>query len=355
MHLPPPVHGAAMVGKNIMNSEKINSEFGCQYINLTAASSLEDVGRYRIGKGARIIRLYANVMKTLKTFNPDLVYVTPNARGKAFFKEYLIVEAIKREGFKVIVHYHNKGVSTKQDDPLYDALYRSFFKDLKVILLSEKLIPDIRKYVNPEDIFICPNGIEGYPVPSRCKEPDLLFLSNMLISKGVITLLDALAILSQRGEKFHCDFVGGETSEIDARIFSIETARRNLQNFVTYHGRQVGAAKEEFWQNASIFVFPSFYENECFPLVLLEAMQHSLPCIATDEGAMADIVEDGVTGLIVRKEDPEDLASKIATLLHVPDTSRELGEEGCRKYQDLFTMDRFEDRFISILKKCVSR
>lgn len=46
-------------------------------------------------------------------------------------------------------------------------------------------------------------------------------------------------------------------------------------------------------------MFPTYYHNECFPLVLLEAMQHGLPCISTNEGAISDIVDDGVTGYIV--------------------------------------------------------
>ena len=52
LHLPPPVHGAAMVGKYIKDSKLINSEFGCHYINLTIASSLEDIGK--VGGGETI-------------------------------------------------------------------------------------------------------------------------------------------------------------------------------------------------------------------------------------------------------------------------------------------------------------
>lgn len=45
LHLPLPVHGAAMVGKYIHDSKLINSEFDCHYINLITAKSLQDIGR----------------------------------------------------------------------------------------------------------------------------------------------------------------------------------------------------------------------------------------------------------------------------------------------------------------------
>ena len=57
LHLPPPVHGAAMVGKYIHDSELINSEYDCHYINLAIASSLEDIGKVGIKKLWHFIQL----------------------------------------------------------------------------------------------------------------------------------------------------------------------------------------------------------------------------------------------------------------------------------------------------------
>ena len=45
LHLPPPVHGAAMMGEYIYNSKTINECFNCHYINLTTATNLQDIGK----------------------------------------------------------------------------------------------------------------------------------------------------------------------------------------------------------------------------------------------------------------------------------------------------------------------
>ena len=159
MHMPPPVHGAAMVGQYIHDSKLINEKFEGHYINLTTAKNLQDIGKVGIRKMVDFYALLRKIRRSLKTINPDLVYVTPNACGGAFYKDYIVVQMIKRMGYQVVVHYHNKGVSTRQNRFLDNFLYQRFFKGIKVILLSECLYDDVKKYVKREDVFVCPNGI----------------------------------------------------------------------------------------------------------------------------------------------------------------------------------------------------
>ena len=159
MHMPPPVHGAAMVGQYIHDSKLINEKFEGHYINLTTAKNLQDIGKVGVRKLVDFYALLRKIRRNLKTINPDLVYVTPNACGGAFYKDYIVVQMIKRMGYQVVVHYHNKGVSTRQNRFLDNFLYQLFFKGIKVILLSECLYDDVKKYVKREDVFVCPNGI----------------------------------------------------------------------------------------------------------------------------------------------------------------------------------------------------
>ncbi|WP_259325232.1 glycosyltransferase family 4 protein, partial [Phocaeicola vulgatus] len=307
LHLPPPIHGAAMMGKYIQESELINSSFDCFCINLATAGSLSDIGHVSLEKLLKYLLLLRYISHVVKEIRPELVYITPNAGGKAFFKDFIVVQMLKSMGCKIIAHYHNKGVSAYQSKWIYNFLYKRFFSNLKVILLAENLYKDIAKYVKREDVYICPNGI-----PSSCKEemearrnnviPHLLFLSNLLISKGVIVLLDALKILKEKEYTFVCQFIGGETAEINAVQFFEEVNKRELSDLVTYVGRKVREEKEAFFRQADIFVFPTYYET--FGLVNLEAMEYKLPVISTNEGGIPDIVKDGENGLICEKQNP---------------------------------------------------
>ena len=348
LHLPPPVHGASMVGKYIHDSEKVREAFDCRFVNLTTASSLEDIGKVRWKKFLQFLSLVKGIRKEVKEMHPDQVYMTPNASGGAFYKDFMVVQLLKGMGCRVLMHYHNKGVAT--------------FKNTKVMLLANSLYEDVRKYVDRKDVYICPNGIPaGTEGERRIREenpeesvPHLLFLSNLIVSKGVLTLLDALAILRERGCQFICDFVGGETQEMNADGFQEEVEIRGLQRYAIYHGRKYGMEKEAFLNDADIFVFPTYYEKECFPIVLLEAMQHGLPCVSTNEGGIPDIIDEGVTGVIVEKRNAKQLADKLELLLNSPALRKQMGENGYRKYKKHFTLAAFEEQFVGVLKDIIS-
>lgn len=352
LHLPPPIHGAAMMGKYIQESKLLRASFDCRYINLATAGGLSDIGRFRPGKVLKYLLLLKQIVHAVRNVRPELVYITPNAGGKAFLKDFIVVQMLKCMGCRVIAHYHNKGVAVYQSKWVYNFFYKRFFSNLKVILLAENLYKDIAKYVKREDVYICPNGI-----PKSCKEemearrnnavPHLLFLSNLLISKGVLVLLDALEILKEKKYTFVCQFIGGETAEINAVQFSEEVDKRNLNDRVAYVGRKVGKEKEAFFKQADVFVFPTYYET--FGLVNLEAMEYKLPVISTNEGGIPDMVKDGENGLICEKQNPYSLADCIAKLLDDEELRVKMGNAGYEKFCREFTLQRFEHRMRELL------
>lgn len=357
LHLPPPVHGAAMMGQYIYESRLINESFHCSYINLTTAKSLQDIGKGGICKLWKSVRLLTKIVKTVCLIRPQLVYVTPNACGGAFYKDFVVVQILKAMGQKIVVHYHNKGVATHQERPLDNRLYSCFFKRLKVILLSEALYDDIQKYVPRNKVFICPNGIpqtlKVETVTQRNNAiPHLLFLSNLLVNKGVLILLNACYILKEKGYSFVSEFVGSETVEMDAERFKEEVEKRNLSGMVAYKGKKYGKEKQRYYEKADIFIFPTL--NETFGIVLLEAMEQALPCISTNEGGIPDIIENGKTGYIVHKHSAEELAEKIEYLIQHPEQGTIMGRAGKEKFLKEFTLEKFENRMKIILEKCIT-
>jgi glycosyltransferase involved in cell wall biosynthesis len=75
--------------------------------------------------------------------------------------------------------------------------------------------------------------------------------------------------------------------------------------------------------SADLLVLPSFYEE--LGTVLVEAMQVGLPTVASRVGGIPEVVEDGVTGLLVAPRDPAALATAIDTVLSDPQLARRLG------------------------------
>lgn len=354
LHMPPPVHGAAMMGKYIHDSQVINEAFDCRYFNLTLAKNLQDIGKGGFRKLWDFIQQLGKIRKEVRNFQPDLCYVTPNAKGGAFYKDFVVVIMLKVMGQNVVVHYHNKGVATRQNRILDNWLYQRFFRNLKVILLAKPLYQDICNYVKEKDVYFCPNGIPvQQELPARINHGgfNILFLSNMMEAKGVWDLVEACRILKEKGKKFHCHFVG-KWSDISEEEFQRKIHLFNMGNCISAYGGKYGNEKETYFQKADVFVLPT--HNECFPLVLLEAMGHGLPCISTQEGGIAAIIDEGKTGYVVERKNPQALAGKIERLIDQPALCKAMGIAGKEKLNREFTLNKFECKLRDILQEISS-
>lgn len=365
LHMPPPVHGAAMMGKYIHDSNLVNSEFNCHYINLTTAKSLKDIGKGGWRKLVHYFKLNATIRTKIKQIRPDAVYITPNSWGGAFFKDFLIVELVKKtlrsiglNKTNIVVHFHNKGVAKYQNKALYNWCYCKFFNNLKVIILAESLYSDIQNYVSRDNVQICKNGIPDILNQSsktnKENENDkgsapfrILYLSNMIVEKGVWTLLNACAELKRQGIDFRCDFVG-EWKDITPDDFNNKTIELGINDVVKSYGAKYGNEKKSFFDKADVMVFPT--HNDCFPLVLLEGMMHGLACISTQEGGIPDIIDNN-TGILVKKKDSKELAKAIEHFAKDRDLCRNMGHAGRTKYTQEFTLPKFEERITACLKK----
>ncbi len=353
LHLPPPVHGAAMMGQTIRESRLVADAFQSRFVNLSASESLAEVGRVSLRKMAFLLRLLRRVRKEIRDFRPDLVYLTPTTSGPGLLKDSLTARTIRRCGSRLVLHFHNKGVSAHQDRFPYGLLYRTLFKEAEVILLSERLYSDVERFVSRKDVHPCPNGIDCPAVPTRERNavPEILFLSNLLPGKGVVDLLDACRIMKERGYRFTCRVAGAPSAGITSEDFARLVSERKLTDVIRYHGPLYGSEKQEALAGADMFVLPT--RDDSFPLVILEAMAAGLAVVSTREGGIPDEVEDGVTGILCDKEDPSGLADSIGRLLERPDLCREMGEAGRSRYERLFTKTAFERRFVDILKQYV--
>ena len=355
---PPPVHGSTMVSQLIKDSVLINNTFRCDYVNISTSRQMDEIGKNSPVKLWRMVSALLKTFGLLLIHRYSLCYLAITCHGGGFLKDAPFVLLCKLFRRKIVIHQHNKGMSADVERWPYSWLLPLVYHNAKVILLSWHLYPDIERVVKKEQVIICPNGIpqtNSETIVRNNKVPHLLFLSNLIITKGVYVLLDACKILKDKGVDFICDFVGGETSEIDGDMFNIEVNHRGLGTCVIYNGRKYGADKERFFSDADIFVFPTYYNNECFPLVLLEAMQYRLPIATTNEGGIPDVVQDGVNGIICERQSAESLAAAIEKLLLNPALRRQMGGAGYEIFRQKFTLEKFESNLCECLRQAIEK
>ncbi len=354
---PPPVHGSSVVSQQIRDSKIVQSSFDVYCVNISSSRTMSEIGKNSLTKYFRILISAFKILVMLIKHNFALCYCAITVNGSCFLRDSLYVLLCKFFNKKIVIHQHNKGMAQYVNRPIYRWLYPLVYKNAKVILLSWFLYDDISMIVDKTNCMVCYNGIPETPKTKinvdKREKPHLLFLSNLIESKGPIVLLEACRLLKEMEIPFHCDFVGGETKDITKEFFEDVISSKNLQDTVTYHGKKYGADKDEFWNIADIFVFPTYYHNECFPLVLLEAMEKGKACVSTDEGGIRDIIDDGFTGYIVNRKDALSLANAIRKLLENPQLSEQMGRAGKEKYEKYFTQDVFERNINSCLKNAL--
>ncbi|WP_298487928.1 glycosyltransferase family 4 protein [uncultured Maribacter sp.] len=357
LHIPPPIYGAALVGKFIKDSLLINTKVDADYINLTSSFNLNQIGKGGLAKFKVIYKIFKEVLIALRSKKYDCYYMTLTAKGAGFYKDFLIILLLKLNRCKIIYHFHNKGVAENSKKWYNHFLYKIAFNNVKCILLAPNLYQDIKRYVSINHVFICNNGIPKMTPDTVlnlhnkevCK---FLFLSNMMEEKGVFELLEACKILKDKNLNFNCVFVGAWT-DINETLFLKKVKSLGLMQNVCVHGKKYNAERISYLQDADVIVLPTYYHNECFPLVLLEAMQFGLPVISTPEGAISEIVVEGKTGFLTPQKEPKALAEAMEYLLTHPTERITMGKEGKKRYEKHYTIDTFEQRMLEILKATI--
>ena len=175
--------------------------------------------------------------------------------------------------------------------------------------------------------------------------PVLLFVGRLVRRKGVDRLLEALASL-ERPWRLEVVGFGPEREALEA-----QAGRLGLGERVAFLGRVSDDELVAAYRRAAAFVLPATMDEradtEGLGVVLLEAMSHGVPVVATRLGGIPDIVLDGETGLLVEDTVPA-LAVGIERVVSDPAAARAMGEAGRRRVRESFAWDTIVDRLDAI-------
>ncbi len=168
----------------------------------------------------------------------------------------------------------------------------------------------------------------------------VLTVARLTKQKSIETLIDALAILRERGRKTRLVVIGDGPE----RPALEERARRlDLQDCIEFLGTQPQSELPLYYANCAVFVLPSVREG--MGLVLAEALLCSTPVIATRSGGVTDIVKEGETGLLVPEREPAALADAIEKLLDDRELAERLVNNGRAWVRERYTPAGVAARF----------
>lgn len=236
-----------------------------------------------------------------------------------------------------------------------------------VIVLSERLKKCFAPVLpSPGKMAVVPNGLPmkgsredetaelGEESPLR-----ILYLSNMIESKGYWELLDACRLLDDRGLDFHCRFCGNfGTSRDDRRFDSPSEAREafltridelDLGDRVRWLGIVRGDEKRDVLRWAHCMVLPTRYINEGQPVSLIEGMAFGAVLIATEYRAIPDLIRDGVNGFLLHDSSPVELADRLEWLGRHREAVSDMSGASLELFRSRYSRERHLDQLLSVL------
>jgi len=193
-----------------------------------------------------------------------------------------------------------------------------------------------------EKIVVKPNFVDPDPGERTSAGNSAVFVGRLSPEKGVRTLLAAW----RRLDGIPLRMVGD--GPLGAEV--AKAAGDGKARAVEWLGRQSHPQVLDLIKGSRFLVFPSeWYEG--FPMTLAEAFACGVPVIASRLGAMAEIVEDGRTGLHFNPGDPEDLAAKVEWAWTHPERMAEMGREARREYERKYTAERNYEMLMEIYER----
>ncbi len=139
----------------------------------------------------------------------------------------------------------------------------------------------------------------------------------------------------------------GEEGDISYEELKIYIAEHHLYN-IKLLGPVYGNDKYKIFNNSDIFIFPS--RNEVFPGVILEAMQFALPIVATNVGAIPDIIKSKENGIICNVDNIREMTSAVLKIIEDKEFSKKIGNKAQIDFYENYTLESFENNMLTTFR-----
>jgi len=340
---PPPQGGIASVIQDWVTSD-LSHEYSFEVF---PTYTQESPGTGRLGRQVdRARRFAAYAIKLIRT-RPDIVHVHSSTAFRSTMV-YLLVARLA--GRKAILHVH--GSDWRSFYPAQSRLVR-WLRRLAlslphvIVVLNSQWVRWLLGIGISTEIRIVPNCLSDSPKPDpavleavrldlRPQQDSFVVLIVAAICswKGIFDLVEAIPSIVRHCDAVRFVLVGGEEEPGAMKRLTDALEQGELGRWVRVLGEVDRERVTALLHAADVFLLPSWMEG--MPISVLEAMRAGIPIIATDVGAIPDMIEDGESGLLIKPREPKQIADAVIRLAEDEVLRRALAED-CRKV--------FEERF----------
>lgn len=248
---------------------------------------------------------------------------------------------------KVILHMQNDHLINIRDKEFVNCI-----KNLDGLISTSRYIENgiLKRLSRFEDLTLKSKTViyNGAFVPTAIKNDNkaevlsILFIGRFVPEKGVLELVKSFSLLAEKYPQIHLDIVGGEhfgSSKVTPYIAEVFKEAEKFKNRITFHGHVPRNKLDVFFNNASIYVAPSIWDDP-FPLSVIEGLAAKLPVISSKKGGIPEALDNGA-GIIL--DDPTDIGEftqKLELLVRDESLRDKLSFTGYNKFLKNYTWDK---------------
>lgn len=344
--VPPPVHGAAVINKAVIDCLSTRTNCNVEHENISASRSISDMQRGNLSKIFSAARVLLAVLVRLLKVRRDLIYINASPQGFSAYRDLLFVFLSCLRSDRVLAHFHGK----VGDRSIFGRSWVLWILSRKVeyIFLDRALVPScfvpgksyhVLQNFSPAEKQLLGLSCDLNEVVSVC------FLANMLPAKGINTVLEVCARVLRGGERFSVHLAGGWTRKYSVHDYHDWLAKnQDVAAHFTHWGAVGNEEKQKLFRVSDIFLYPT--KNDAFPLVVLEAMASGLAVVASNVGAIGNIV--GHSGFLACPDNVEQFVNNLELLLLNPSVLSKEKDAMKQRYRHVFMQERFEYKLLSI-------
>lgn len=348
---PPPYHGQATMIQLLLSGSYCGMRL--YHVRMRFSASIEQVGAIRARKIWHLVSLVASIVWCRVVNRIEVLYYPPSGPKRVPIARDVAVLLATRWMFRrTVFHFHASGIGDflLRLNPIVRWLAMRALGQPDVAIALAPSAPRDGQVLRAKREMIIPNGVPDPFVRKldHARTGDgsfhILFVGALLEEKGVLDVIRASLLLLERGRDVHTSFVGAWPDDHMRHVASELISRHDAWSHFSFPGVLTGKEKWDAFRLAHAFCFPSYYQSETFPLVLLEAMAASLPIVTTRWRAIPDVVDAGSNALLVPVQSPDDCARALSRLIDDEKLCARMGESSRLRYTNLFTVYEHRNR-----------
>lgn len=301
--------------------------------------------RSALGGDSRLfVALRRRVMEIKRNYQPDLTHIFSPGYSELF---HHLTETDPKPPLVVTLHDRFSGESFHPDA----IIGRDVRAASWVTACSDSVLRNARHHV-PAIADRSSAILNSLPPPNIARrtpppeQPELLYVGRLIHKKGVDLLLRAIDRLGSRSPAPNLTVVGQGDDEDS---FKKLTEELGITQRVTFVGSLDREAVFERMSKCSMVIVPSRIEP--FGLVALEAAQMGCPVVASRVDGLPEVVLDHKTGLLVKPDDVDALASAIETLIESPADAERMGCQARERALNTFSWKAYVSAFDGLFRR----